>query len=262
MAIFRVEKTSDFTVMSNHHLKNNQLSLKAKGLLSFMLSCPDDWDYTVKGLESYCKDGRDGIIAAIKELEEQGYVVRQRTRNKLGQLKTVEYIIFENPELQNLSGEPITEKPSLESEPNTDLPISAFPISENPSQLNTKYNKILNIQNTNSCSEQGSEQPVITLTLNNGNEYPVSKEYFNKLSKKYGNTYVTVELEKMRIWCLKNPNKRKTEKGMPRFIVGWLKRGQNDEKTHDLGRTYRSANPVYAEEGEPDNDWNNFTMER
>lgn len=73
MAVFRVEKTKDFTVMSNHHLRNVSLSLKAKGLLSLMLSLPDNWDYTTKGLAHICKDGVDSISSAIKELEKQGY---------------------------------------------------------------------------------------------------------------------------------------------------------------------------------------------
>ena len=75
MAVFRVEKTKDFTVMSNHHLRNVSLSLKAKGLLSLMLSLPDNWDYTTKGLTHICKDGVDSISSAIKELEKQGYLI-------------------------------------------------------------------------------------------------------------------------------------------------------------------------------------------
>lgn len=68
MAVFRVEKTKDFTIMSNHHLRNTELSLKAKGLLSLMLSLPEDWDYTTKGLAHICKDGVDSITTALKEL--------------------------------------------------------------------------------------------------------------------------------------------------------------------------------------------------
>lgn len=73
MAVCRIEKTRDYTVMANHHLRNKELSLKAKGLLSLMLSLPEDWDYTVKGLAYICKDGIDSINGTIKELEEQGY---------------------------------------------------------------------------------------------------------------------------------------------------------------------------------------------
>lgn len=73
MAVFRIEKTRDFTVMSNHHLKNRNLTLKAKGLLSMILSLPDDWHYTTRGLASICKEGVDSISGAIKELEQAGY---------------------------------------------------------------------------------------------------------------------------------------------------------------------------------------------
>ena len=95
MAVFRVEKTKDFTVMSNHHLRNVSLSLKAKGLLSLMLSLPDNWDYTTKGLAHICKDGVDSISSAIKELEKQGYLTRQRLRDAHGRLGDIEYVIHE-----------------------------------------------------------------------------------------------------------------------------------------------------------------------
>ena len=93
MAVFRVEKTKDFTVMSNHHLRNVSLSLKAKGLLSLMLSLPDNWDYTTKGLAHICKDGVDSISSAIKELEKQGYLTRRRLRDYHGRLGDIEYVI-------------------------------------------------------------------------------------------------------------------------------------------------------------------------
>lgn len=86
MAVFRIEKTRDYTVMSNHHLRDSKLSLKAKGLLSLMLSLPENWDYTTKGLSYICKDGVDSISAGVRELEEHGYVVRERIRNSNGQL--------------------------------------------------------------------------------------------------------------------------------------------------------------------------------
>ena len=91
MAVFRIEKTRDYTVMANHHLRNTKLSLKAKGLLSLMLSLPEEWDYTTKGLARICKDGVDSICAGVRELEEHGYVIRQRVRNPNGQLGGIEY---------------------------------------------------------------------------------------------------------------------------------------------------------------------------
>ena len=94
---FRIEKTRDYTLMSNHHLRDKSLSLKAKGLLSLMLSLAEEWDYTTKGLARICKDGVDSICAGVRELEEHGYVIRQRVRNPNGQLGAIEYTILEQP---------------------------------------------------------------------------------------------------------------------------------------------------------------------
>lgn len=97
MAVFRIEKTRDYTVMSNHHLRDMSLSLKAKGLLSLMLSLPENWDYTMKGLSRICKDGIDSISGGIRELEEHGYLTRERVRGANGQLGSIEYTILEQP---------------------------------------------------------------------------------------------------------------------------------------------------------------------
>ena len=97
MEVFRIEKTRDYTVMSNHHLRDTDLSLKAKGLLSLMLSLPEDWDYTMKGLARICKDGIDSISGGIRELEAHGYLIRERIRNENGQLGSIEYTILEQP---------------------------------------------------------------------------------------------------------------------------------------------------------------------
>ena len=81
MAVFRIERTRDYTVMSNHHLRNGKLSLKAKGLLSMMLSLPEDWNYTTRGLAAICKEGVDAIGGALRELETAGYIVRHQLRD-------------------------------------------------------------------------------------------------------------------------------------------------------------------------------------
>ena len=98
MPFFRVNKTKDYTIMANHHLKNRDLSLKAKGLLSVMLSLPEDWYFTVHGLVSICKEGRDSISGAVRELEEAGYIVRHRLRDREGHINGLEYIIYETPQ--------------------------------------------------------------------------------------------------------------------------------------------------------------------
>ena len=98
MAVFRVERIKDYTVMSNHHLRNKNLSLKAKGLLSQMLSLPDDWDYTLKGLAAINKESVDAIRTAIWELEDAGYVVRTRVRDERGCLRGCDYYVYEYPQ--------------------------------------------------------------------------------------------------------------------------------------------------------------------
>lgn len=137
MAVFRIDKTRDYTVMSNHHLRNTELSLKAKGLLSLMLSLPENWDYTTKGLAAICKDGIDSISSCIRELEKHGYIIRERMRNEKGQLTTIEYTILEQPK-NTLSEQekPIRENPVL------DIPAQAEPIQENTAQLNTNKSNI------------------------------------------------------------------------------------------------------------------------
>ena len=131
MAVFRIDKTRDYTVMSNHHLRNTELSLKAKGLLSLMLSLPDNWDYTTKGLARICKDGVDSICAAVRELEEHGYVIRERVRGANGQLGSIEYTILEQPAEPSPEREnPVQVKPILEN------PVLEKPEQENPAQSN------------------------------------------------------------------------------------------------------------------------------
>ena len=141
MAVFRIEKTRDYTVMSNHHLRDMSLSLKAKGLLSLMLSLPENWDYTMKGLARICKDGIDSISGGIRELEEHGYLIRERVRGANGQLGSIEYTILEQPKEPT----PAQEKPIREN-PIQAKPMLDAPIQENPAQSNTKeQNKELSI---------------------------------------------------------------------------------------------------------------------
>ncbi len=131
MAVFRVEKNQNYTVMSNHHLRNTDLSLKSKGLLSQMLSLPEEWDYTLKGLSKINREGIDAIREAIRELERAGYVTRTRVRNEKGQLGAADYVIHEFPMLPN----PILENPT-QGKPISENPTLDNPMQENPMQLN------------------------------------------------------------------------------------------------------------------------------
>ena len=126
MAVFRIERTRDYTVMSNHHLRNANLSLKAKGLLSMMLSLPEDWNYTTRGLAKICKEGVDAIGAALRELEAAGYIVRHKLRDSQGRISDTEYVIYEQPQLR---------KPDTDS-PDTENPYMDKPDTEKPAGLN------------------------------------------------------------------------------------------------------------------------------
>nr|WP_300816285.1 DUF6017 domain-containing protein [uncultured Acetatifactor sp.] len=137
MAVFRVEKTKDFTVMCNHHLRNVKLSLKAKGLLSLMLSLPEDWDYTTKGLACICRDGVDSIASVLKELEKHGYLTRQRVRFDNGLLGDIEYTIHEKPVSQETAEVPPKREKPGQAKPGQEKPGQGKPAQGNPTQLNT-----------------------------------------------------------------------------------------------------------------------------
>lgn len=162
MAVFRVEKTKDFTIMSNHHLRNVALSLKAKGLLSLMLSLPENWDYTTKGLARICKDGVDSIGAAIKELEKHGYLTRQRIRDSHGRLGDIEYTIHEQPIATPAPFSPKRENPE-QANPRQVKPVQGEPKLENPSQLNIQESKTEEL-NTDSLSTHQSIYPASSET--------------------------------------------------------------------------------------------------
>mgnify|MGYP000442775786 FL=1 len=131
MAVFRIERTRDYTVMSNHHLRNGKLSLKAKGLLSMMLSLPEDWNYTTRGLAAICKEGVDAIGGALRELETAGYIVRHQLRDRQGRISDTEYVIYEQPQPKN----PDTPQPDTAS-PDTENPDMVKPDTEKPAELN------------------------------------------------------------------------------------------------------------------------------
>ena len=152
MAVFRVERNAGYTVMSNHHLRNKNLTLKAKGLLSQMLSLPEDWDFTLAGLSYINREKIDAIREAIRELEKAGYIVRSRERDEKGRLRGADYVIYEQPQ------QPTSDLPTLEN-PTLDNPTLEKPTLENPTQINKdilntnlpkKDKSITNLSNTDS----------------------------------------------------------------------------------------------------------------
>ena len=161
MAVFRVEKNKGYTVMSNHHLRNKELSLKAKGLLSQMLSLPDSWDYTLHGLARINRESIDAIRTAVWELEGAGYVTRHQGRDARGKVTPIVYTIYEQPQkmaaedtTEPLLENPITAEPLLEN-PTTDNPTTEQPTTDNPMQINK------DISRTNLSSTQKRNADVL-----------------------------------------------------------------------------------------------------
>lgn len=133
MAVFRVKKTGNFTVLSNRHLRDKALSLKAKGLFSQILSLPDNWDYSLRGLACINRESVDAIRSAVRELEQAGYIIRWQRRDAKGRLLPTEYFIYEHP--VDAADVPRGQNP-YGDDPVPGKPISDDPISENPTQLN------------------------------------------------------------------------------------------------------------------------------
>lgn len=133
MPIYRVEKIRNYSIMSNYHLDDKNLSLKAKGLMSYVLRLPDDWDFSIHGFTTVLKESKDAIISTLKELEKNGYLVRKQIRNEQGHFTDTEYIFYEQP-------------------------ISDFSTTDKPPQLNTNINNIYNIEAENGISDSGDEK--------------------------------------------------------------------------------------------------------
>ena len=132
MAVYRVNKNRGYTVMANFHLRDKNLSLKAVGLLSKMLSFNDGWQFSTRGLSAICKEGPDAILSALRELENYGYLVRHQARDEKGRMSSMVFEIYEKPQ----EGLPETGNPYTEN-PDADNPVTEKPYTENPAQRNT-----------------------------------------------------------------------------------------------------------------------------
>ncbi len=162
MPVFRVDKSREFTVIANCVFKDRTLSAKAKGLLAEMLSLPETWDYTMKGLSSLFTDGEDSIRQGIRELEEHGYIVRERKRDEKGRLAGMEYVIYETPRkpLEKTESKPDTIVPAsaspAEDSPVRENPTQVKPAQENPGTYKELTNQELNISNTHESNPNQS----------------------------------------------------------------------------------------------------------
>ncbi len=170
-SFFRVQKTQDFTVMSNHHLKNPQLSLKAKGLLSFILSLPNDWDLSVRGLQKFTKEGYESLANTLRELVKFGYIVRKQIQNEKGQFTGYCYEVHELPVIRKTE-EKVAESTDFTDnrkgkKPDTENPFTDNPFTEKPKQLNTNNTNILNINNTKGVNTKSLSSIVSTNLVDN-----------------------------------------------------------------------------------------------
>ena len=145
MSVFRVEENANYTTMSNYHLRDENLSLKAKGLMSVFLSLPENWDYSVRGLVAICREGKDSIVRILQELEQCGYLERHQLRREDGRMGSIEYIIYEKPR-QPCNGDPDTPKsfedePCAENRDTVEVPCTRRPCAENPDTVNPNAEK-------------------------------------------------------------------------------------------------------------------------
>lgn len=136
MAVFRVEKNHSYTVMANHHLRDERLSLKSKGLLSLILSLPDDWRISIEGMTQFSSDGKDAIRSAIRELTDAGYITRAQTHSEAGTFSGYDYVVHETPAASPSSGFPTMENPTMEN-PTTENPTTENPTLRNTDRLST-----------------------------------------------------------------------------------------------------------------------------
>lgn len=181
MSEIKVIKNKNYSVISNYHLQDKELSLKAKGLMCLMLSLPDDWDFSIKGLATLSKDGKESVMNVLKELEENNYLIRNQRVNEKGQFNGYEYLLYEKPQ---------TEKPCSEN-PNT----------ENPTQINginNNINTLINKQNTKEYIYYGTYKRIKLKTTD-----------YEKLINEYGKNYIDDVIQKLDEYVESNNNKNK-----------------------------------------------------
>ena len=196
MAVIRVEKVSDYTVVNNHYLRDKNLSMKAKGLLSVILSLPDDWDYTVNGLVNYIGEGKTAVTNALKELENNGYMVRRRIRDDCGRLGNAEWVRYEKPMTENIAQENIAQE--TQPQLNTNIPNTKKQNTENiynPKEVRHRHGPYWNVMLTDAQYETLQEE----FPLDYDERIERLSEYIESTGKKYKN-----HLAVIRAWARKD----------------------------------------------------------
>ena len=220
MSVIKVEKTNGYTVMSNVHLKDKNLSFKAKGLLSMIFSLPKDWEYSIQGLVAISKESDKAVRNTLKELELNNYLTRKRINGNNGKFE-YEYTVYERPQ-QSKPYEHLPYTPKGHTvEGHT---VEGHTLKD--TQLNTKELNTKDIYNAPS-NEIATEPPVIEFILNDKTYYPITQKQVDKWSELYPNVDVMQQLRKMCGWLDANPKNRKTKGGILKFANGWLAREQD-----------------------------------
>lgn len=192
--VFRVNKSRDYTVMSNHHLRNRELSLKAKGLLSLMLSLPDEWDYSVAGLVSIVPDGKAAVGSALREIEAHGYLQRTQVRGDHGEMGGMIYEIHETPWFS----------------PQTDFPSAEKPSAENQPQLNTKE---INTNSINTTPIQDREKELVSTPM----------RVSSARARKSNGKFIPPTIEEVKAYCIERGNSVNPEKWYDHYSSnGWM----------------------------------------
>ncbi len=234
MATFRVNKNQNYTVMSNYHLRDKTLSLKAKGLLSEMLSNAEDWSYSLAGLVAINKENETAVNSALKELKEHGYLIVTKLMPNQTKSGRIEYI-YDIYEVPQDNGTQDVEKQEVENQGVENHGL------RNTNIINTKQRKT-NIINTSTEPETDSVQDadVEAIILNNGDEWKPTIKQYEEYCRLYPNADVKQEFALMRGWCIGNPSRRKTKSGVARFVTSWLSKAQNQGNR----QSYRQGNGV------------------
>ena len=220
MSVIKVEKTNGYTVMSNVHLKDKNLSFKAKGLLSMIFSLPKDWEYSIQGLVAISKESDKAVRNTLKELELNNYLTRKRINGNNGKFE-YEYTVYERPQ-QSKPYEHLPYTPKGHTVEGHTLKDTQL----NTKELNTKELNTKDIYNAPS-NEIATEPPVIEFILNDKTYYPITQKQVDKWSELYPNVDVMQQLRKMCGWLDANPKNRKTKGGILKFANGWLAREQD-----------------------------------
>lgn len=218
----RIVSKIGYTTLQNSMIVDKRLSLKTKGLMAVMLSRPEGWDFSVSGLAAFCGCGKDTIRSALKELETAGYLTRQQLHSESGAFAGNFYELSPFSESAEEDVSPLSENPTTVDPPLSDFPSSGKPSSGNPTQRNKDLKK--ERLKEPPIAPQGGQAAVFLLPLADGTSYEVTQGELAEWRRLYPRVDVPQQFRSMMAWLAANPERRKTRRGVRRFIVSWLSR--------------------------------------